>query len=154
MRLNVAGGIFAALVLVALVIANSTLFTVYQTDQVLVVRLGEPLRVVTEPGSNFKLPLLDSVIDIDKGILDLENPSQEVIASDQKRLVIDAFARYRVNDALKFYQTIGAIEGADARLSTQHAPTMRPSVFFQKQGDFPRKTGRAIEHERAITERD
>jgi membrane protease subunit HflC len=108
----------AALVLVALVIANSTLFTVYQTDQALVVRLGEPLRVVTEPGLNFKLPLLDSVIDIDKRILDLENPSQEVIASDQKRLVVDAFARYRINDALKFYQTIGAIEGANARLST------------------------------------
>jgi membrane protease subunit HflC len=118
MRLNVAGGILAALVLVALVIANSTLFTVYQTDQALVVRLGEPLRVVTEPGLNFKLPLLDSVIDIDKRILDLENSSQEVIASDQKRLVVDAFARYRVNDALKFYQTIGAIEGANARLST------------------------------------
>jgi membrane protease subunit HflC len=118
MRLNVAGGILAALVLVALVIANSTLFAVYQTDQALVVRLGEPLRVVTEPGLNFKLPFLDSVIDIDKRILDLENPAQEVIASDQKRLVVDAFARYRINDALKFYQTIGAIEGANARLST------------------------------------
>jgi membrane protease subunit HflC len=118
MRLNVAGGILAALVLVALVIANSTLFAVYQTDQAVVVRLGEPLRVVTEPGLNFKLPFLDSVINIDKRILDLENPAQEVIASDQKRLVVDAFARYRVNDALKFYQTIGAIEGANARLST------------------------------------
>jgi membrane protease subunit HflC len=118
MRLNVAGGILAALVLVALVIANSTLFTVYQTNQALVVRLGEPLHVVTEPGLNFKLPFLDSVIDIDKRILDLENPAQEVIASDQKRLVVDAFARYRINDALKFYQTIGAIEGANARLST------------------------------------
>ena len=118
MRLNVAGGILAALVLVALVIANSTLFAGYQTDQALVVRLGEPLRVVTEPGLNFKLPFLDSVIDIDKRILDLENPAQEVIASDQKRLVVDAFARYRINDALKFYQTIGAIEGANARLST------------------------------------
>jgi modulator of FtsH protease HflC len=63
----------------------------------LVVRLGEPLRVVTEPGLNFKLPFLDGVIDIDKRILDLENPAQEVIASDQKRLVVDAFARYRIN---------------------------------------------------------
>jgi membrane protease subunit HflC len=105
-------------VLVTLVIANSTLFTLYQTDQALLVRLGEPFRVVTEPGLNFKIPFLDSVIDIDKRILDLENPSQEVIASDQKRLVVDAFARDRVNDALKFYQTIGAIEGANARLST------------------------------------
>jgi modulator of FtsH protease HflC len=118
MRLSFSGGILAAFVLVALLIAYSSLFTVYQTYQVLVVRLGEPIRAVSEPGLNFKLPLLDSVIYVDKRILDLENPSQEVIASDQKRLVVDAFARYRVNDPLKFYQTIGVIEGANARLST------------------------------------
>jgi membrane protease subunit HflC len=118
MRLNVAGGILAALVLVALVAAYGSLFQVYQTDQAIVVRLGEPQRVVTVPGLNFKLPLMDSVIYVDKRILDLENPAQEIIASDQKRLVVDAFARYRINDALKFYQTIGAIEAANARLST------------------------------------
>jgi membrane protease subunit HflC len=118
MRLNLAGGILAAVALVALLLAYGSLFTVYQTDQVLVVRLGEPIRAVTEAGLNFKLPLLDSVIYIDKRILDLENPSQEVISSDQKRLVVDSFARYRVSDPLKFYQTIGAIEGANSRLST------------------------------------
>jgi modulator of FtsH protease HflC len=118
MRINVAGGIIAAFVLVALVVAYSAMFTVYQTDQVIVVRLGQPVRVVTTPGLNFKIPLLDSVISVEKRIVDLENPAQEVIASDQKRLVVDAFARYRINDALKFYQTIGVIEGANARLST------------------------------------
>jgi membrane protease subunit HflC len=118
MRFNLAGGILAALVLAALIVAYGSLFTVYQTDQVIVVRLGQPIRVVTTPGLNFKVPLLDSVISVDKRIVDLENPAQEVIASDQKRLVVDAFARYRISDALKFYQTIGAIEGANARLST------------------------------------
>jgi membrane protease subunit HflC len=118
MRLNLAGGIVAAVLLVALVILYGSVFTVYQTDQVIVVRLGQPIRVVTEPGLNFKVPLLDSVISVEKRIVDLENPAQEVITSDQKRLVVDAFARYRINDALKFYQTIGAIEGANARLST------------------------------------
>jgi membrane protease subunit HflC len=118
MRLNLAGGIVAAFVLVALIVAYSAMFTVYQTNQVIVVRLGQPIRVVTDPGLNFKVPVLDSVISVDKRILDLENPAQEVIASDQKRLVVDAFARYRINDALRFYQTIGAIEGANARLST------------------------------------
>ncbi|HEY2226163.1 MAG TPA: protease modulator HflC [Xanthobacteraceae bacterium] len=118
MRFNLAGGIVAALVLAALIVAYGSLFTVYQTDQVIVVRLGQPIRVVTTPGLNFKVPLLDSVISVDKRIVDLENPAQEVIASDQKRLVVDAFARYRISDALKFYQTIGAIEGANARLST------------------------------------
>jgi membrane protease subunit HflC len=76
------------------------------------------VRVVTEPGLHFKWPLVQSVISVDKRILDLENSAQEVIAFDQKRLVVDAFARYRVSDPLKFYQTIGAIEGANARLST------------------------------------
>jgi membrane protease subunit HflC len=118
MRLNLAGGVIAALVLLALIVAYASLFTVYQTDQAIVVRLGQPIRVVTQPGLNFKFPLLDSVISVEKRIVDLENPAQEVIASDQKRLVVDAFARYRINDALKFYQTIGAIEGANARLST------------------------------------
>jgi membrane protease subunit HflC len=83
-----------------------------------VVRLGQPVRVVTEPGLNFKLPLIDSVIYVDKRILDLENPAQEVIASDQKRLVVDAFARYRIKDALLFYQSVGSVEGANSRLST------------------------------------
>jgi modulator of FtsH protease HflC len=118
MRLNLAGGILAGLALVALIIGYGSLFTVYQTRQALVVRLGEPKRAITEPGLNLKFPLLDSVIYIDKRILDLENPSQEIIASDQKRLVVDAFARYRVTDPLKFYQTIGAIAGANARMST------------------------------------
>src|SRR5205823_4715814 len=118
MRLNLAGGVIAALLVVALIVAYGTLFTVYQTRQALVIRLGEPVRVVTEPGLNYKIPLVDSVIHIDKRILDLENAAQEVIASDQKRLVVDAFARYRINNALKFYQTVGSVEGANSRLST------------------------------------
>ena len=82
------------------------------------VRLGEPIRVVTEPGLNFKAPFIDTVISIDKRILDLENPSQEVIASDQKRLVVDAFARYRIKNALRFYQSVGSIQAANIQLTT------------------------------------
>src|SRR6516165_2530561 len=118
MRLNLVGGLVAVLIIVALVVAYGTLFTVYQTRQALVVRLGQPVRVVVDPGLNYKFPLIDSVINIDKRILDLENPAQEVIASDQKRLVVDAFARYRVKDPLKFYQAVGTVEGANSRLST------------------------------------
>jgi len=117
MRLNLVGGLVAALIIVALIVAYGALFTVYQTRQALVVRLGEPIRPVTEPGLHYKIPLIDSVINIDKRILDLENPAQEVIASDQKRLVVDAFARYRVKDVLKFYQTVGTVEGANLQLS-------------------------------------
>jgi modulator of FtsH protease HflC len=118
MRLSLAGGIAAVIIIGLLLAAYGALFTVYQTRQALVVRLGQPVRVITEPGLNVKWPLIDNVIHIDKRILDLENPAQEVIASDQKRLVVDAFARYRINDALKFYQTVGSIGGANSQLAT------------------------------------
>ena len=118
MRLSLPAGIFVVFLAVVMFIAFGSLFTVYQTRQALVVRLGQPVKIVTEPGLNVKIPIVDSVIYIDKRILDLENPAQEVIASDQKRLVVDAFARYKIKDALRFYQTVGSIEGANSRLST------------------------------------
>lgn len=112
-------GIAALLIGMALlVVGYSSVFTVSQTEQVLLVRLGEPVRVVTEPGLHFKAPFVDSVIEIDKRILDLEQASQEVIASDQKRLVVDAFARYRIKDALRFYQSVGSVQVANIQLTT------------------------------------
>ncbi|HTQ83414.1 MAG TPA: protease modulator HflC [Pseudolabrys sp.] len=117
MRLNVIGGVILVLAFAALIIVYSSLFTVYQTQQALVVRLGQVVRVVNEPGLNVKVPFIDSVIPIDKRILDLEAPSQEVIASDQKRLVVDAFARYRIQDPLRFFQTLGSKTAADSQLA-------------------------------------
>jgi membrane protease subunit HflC len=117
MRLGFAGGVLAVVAVIVLITGYSSLFTVYQTRQALVIRLGNPLRVVTQPGLHVKMPLLDTVIYVDKRILDLENSSQEVIAADQKQLMVDAFARYRVRDALKFYQTVGSVDGANSRLS-------------------------------------
>ena len=118
MRFGIAGGALLVAILLAIIVGYGALFTVHQTRQALVVRLGQPVRVVTTPGLHFKWPLIDNVITLDKRILDLENPAQEVIASDQKRLVVDAFARYRIQDPLKFYQTVGSVEGANSRLST------------------------------------
>jgi modulator of FtsH protease HflC len=118
MKLNMAGGVLAVLLIVLLFVAYLSLFTVYQTRQALVVRLGEPVRIITEPGLHVKIPLIDTVIPIDNRILDLENAAQEVFASDQRRLVIDAFARYRITDPLRFYQTVSNIEGANSRLSS------------------------------------
>ena len=117
MRLGFAGGVIAVIAVILLIVGYSSLFQVYQTRQALVVRLGNPMRVVTQPGLHVKMPLLDTVIYVDKRILDLENSSQEVIAADQKQLIVDAFARYRVVDALKFYQTVGTVDGANSRLS-------------------------------------
>jgi len=116
MRLGLAGVVVAVLLIAAVIVGYSTLFTVGQTQQALVVRLGEPVRVITEPGLNVKMPFIDSVIYVDKRILGLESPAQEVIASDQKRLVVDAFARYRIVDPLKFYQTVGET-GANSQLA-------------------------------------
>ena len=117
MRLNVTGGVIVVLILAALIVAYSSLFTVYPTNQALVLRLGKPQAVITDPGLHVKAPFIDSVVYIDKRILDLESPPQEVIASDQKRLVVDAFARYRVKDALRFYQTLGSKRAADSQLA-------------------------------------
>jgi modulator of FtsH protease HflC len=117
MRNVVAGLLFIAAI--ALVGAYGALFTVYQTKQALVVRFGEPVRVITEPGLYVKArPFIDTVITVDNRILDLENEKQEVFASDQRRLVVDAFARYRITDVLAFYKTVNNIEGANARLSS------------------------------------
>jgi membrane protease subunit HflC len=118
MRSPVAGIVTLVALFVAAIVFYSSIFTVSQTEQALVVRLGRPVDVVSEPGLNFKAPFIDTVISIDKRILDLENPSQEVIASDQKRLVVDAFARYRIKNALRFYHSIGSIQAANIQLTT------------------------------------
>jgi len=118
MRSPVTGIVTLILLLIVVIVGYSSIFTVKQTEQALVVRLGRPVDVVSEPGLNFKAPFIDTVISIDKRILDLENPSQEVIASDQKRLVVDAFARYRIKDPLRFYQSVGSIQAANLQLTT------------------------------------
>ena len=107
----------ALLAFALIVVALFSLFTVPQTSQALIVRLGNPVRAISEPGLHMKIPLIDSVIYVDNRILDLESGAEEVIASDQKRLVVEAFARYRIRSPLRFYQTVGSIDGANSRLS-------------------------------------
>ncbi len=118
MRTPVTGIVALFISFVVLIVAYSSVFTVQQTEQALVVRLGEPVNVVTEPGLNFKAPFIDTVISVDKRILDLENPSQEIIAFDRRRLVVDAFARYRIKNALRYYQSVGSIQAANLQLTT------------------------------------
>jgi membrane protease subunit HflC len=117
MRSPVTGIVTLLLLLIVAVVAYSSLFTVQQTEQVLVVRLGKPVDIASDPGLHFKAPFIDTVIPVDKRILDLENASQEVIAADQKRLVVDAFARYRIKNPLQFYQSVGTIQAANLQLS-------------------------------------
>ena len=117
MKSGITGGVLLVIALAVLIIGYSAFYAVYQTQQALIVRLGQPVRVVTDPGLHVKVPFIDSVITVDRRILDLEAPAQELIASDQKRLVVDAFARYRIVDVLKFYQTLGSIEAAKSQLN-------------------------------------
>jgi membrane protease subunit HflC len=105
-------------VVVALLIASGSYYTVGQAQQALVLRFGNPIRIVRDPGLRFKVPFVDTVITLDKRILSIDLPEQEVIASDQKRLVVDAFARYRISDPLRFYQAVGSIEAANNRVAT------------------------------------
>ena len=104
------------LVGIAVVAAYLTLFTVYQTQQALVLEFGKPKRLVTTPGLNYKIPFIQSVSFFDKRLLDLDSAPQEVIAADQKRIVVDAFARWRITDPLLFYQAVGDERVARSRL--------------------------------------
>ena len=96
--------ILGIVILIVGVLAASSLFTVRQTQQALILQFGNPVRVVTEPGLKFKVPFIQNVEYFDKRILDLDPPTQEVLLADQKRINVDAFARYRIVDPLKFKQ--------------------------------------------------
>ena len=100
----------------AALIGYLTLFTVSQTQQAIVLEFGKPKGIITEPGLHYKIPFIQNVVFFDKRILDIDTASQEVIASDQKRLVVDAFARYKIVNALLFFQSLGNEEGANSRL--------------------------------------
>ncbi len=100
---TVMAAIFAV---VALLLVSSAMFTVRQTHQALVLQFGEPKRVISEPGLHFKVPLVQDVTYYDKRILDLDPAGQDMSLIDQRRINVDSFARYRIVDPLKFYQTV------------------------------------------------
>ena len=109
----------------AIVITLSAAFIVDQREQALVLQFGDPKRVIQEPGLNFKIPFIQQTVRFDKRLLDFDNAPEEVIASDQKRLVVDAFARYHITDPLKFYQTVGTEMALRPRLGSVLNSTLR-----------------------------
>jgi modulator of FtsH protease HflC len=94
---------------VALFIASATLFTVAQTQQVLLVQFGKVVRPIDDPGLHAKLPLVQNVITFDRRLLSVELPGEEVILGDQRRVIVDTFTVFRITDPLRFYQAIGPI---------------------------------------------
>lgn len=111
---------------IAAIIGGSSMFTVEQTEQVLITRFGEPVRVIKEPGLNFKVPAMETVIAFDRRLLDYELPPEEVILGDQRRLIVDSFTRYRISDPLRYYQAVGPTEtGIQARLNSVVTSSLR-----------------------------
>ncbi len=115
------GFVVAIVALAILAALSGAMFQVAQTEQALVLRFGAPVAgrgLITEPGLHFKIPLIETVVRIDNRILDLESPKQEVIAADNQRIDVDAFVRYRIVDALKFYQAAGSVRAANNFLAS------------------------------------
>jgi modulator of FtsH protease HflC len=109
---------------VILILLYTMFFTVQQTDIALVLQFGRPVRVIDHPGLQFKLPYQNVVI-YDRRILDFEPPAEEVIASDQKRLIIDTYARFKIVNPLQFYQSVGTETAADQRLTSIISASLR-----------------------------
>ncbi len=109
--------IIPAIVLIVVVLFQS-LFIVQEISQAIVLQFGDPKKIITKAGLNFKIPFIQNVVFLDKRILNLDNEPQEVIAADQKRLIVDAIARFKIVDPLKFYISVGNERVARSRLST------------------------------------
>lgn len=112
-------------IVVVAVVALNSLFIVNPMQQALVLQFGEVRQAIREPGLSAKIPVVQSVLFLDKRVLDLNLPAQEIIAADQKRLVVDAFMRYRIADPVRFYQTVNNVREGATRLSTFAQSSLR-----------------------------
>ena len=120
-------GLVALAVLVALagIVLFSSVYTVHQTQQALLLQFGAPQRIDTEPGLHFKIPFVQDVVPIEKRILALDIDPEEVITKDQKRMVVDAFSRFKITDPLQFYQAVRTTAQARSRLQPILISSMR-----------------------------
>ena len=100
------------------IVAYQALFVVQEINQAIVLQFGDPKKIITKPGLNYKIPFIQNVVYLDRRVLNLDNPPEEVIAADQKRLIVDAFARFKIVDPLKFYISVGNERVARSRLAT------------------------------------
>ena len=110
--------ILLPLTIIIAALAFFSIFIVKEVNQAIVLQFGDPKKIILEPGLNFKIPFIQNVVFLDGRILNLDTPPIEVIASDQKRLIVDAFARFQIIDPLKFYISVGNERVARSRLAT------------------------------------
>ena len=109
---------FIPIIVVLGITAFQSIFIVQEINQAIVLQFGDPKKIVNKSGLNFKLPFIQNVAYLDKRVLNLDNPPEEVIAADQKRLIVDAIARFKIVDPLKFYISVGNERVARQRLAT------------------------------------
>ena len=119
-----------ALIIIAFLglLAYASAFTVHMTEQVIVMQFGDPKRVITEPGLNFKIPIVQNIESYEKRVLNLDPPVESVLLSDQKRILMDSFARYRIHDALQFFQRVRSENVARQRLGGIVNAAMREAL--------------------------
>ena len=128
------------------IVAYTSIYTVHETQQSLLLQFGEPIKIVQEPGLQFKLPWQNVVL-LEKRILDLDAPAEEVIASDKKRIVVDSYARFRIEDPLRYFQTVNNEDVARSRLSNIINSNLRKAlgtvelqfVLSGERGDLMRR---------------
>ena len=146
------------IITILLMVFSGAFFTVDQRQQVLILQFGEPVRLITKPGIKLKLPLLQDALFFDNRIIDLSIAEQEVIASDQKRLIINAFAKYQITDPLKFYTTVRSIYGLESKLSGILDSSLRQIIgeatlselLTENRGDVMTKIKDVVSHESEI----
>ena len=119
-------------VVVLAVVVYQAVFVVQEINQAIVLQFGDPKKIITKPGLNFKIPFIQNVVYLDRRVLNLDNPPEEVIAADQKRLIVDAFARFKIVDPLKFYISVGNERVARSRLATIINSRIRSVLGTQK----------------------
>jgi membrane protease subunit HflC len=129
------------------IVVSSAAFTVHQTNQAIVLQFGNPKRVITEPGLAFKLPIIQNVLYYEKRVLNLDPPVESILLADQKRILVDAFARYKISDALEFFKTVRTEAGVRQRLGPIINASLRgvlgnatlASVLSEERGDIMRQ---------------
>ena len=139
--------VLGILVIVLGIVGLSALYTVHQTQQAIVLLFGNPKRVTTDPGLHFKIPFVENVLYYETRVLNLDPPVESMLLSDQKRILVDAFARYRITDSLEFFKTVRTEAGVRQRLGPIVNASLRgvlgnstlASVLSEERADIMRQ---------------
>ncbi|HUL04854.1 MAG TPA: protease modulator HflC [Candidatus Acidoferrum sp.] len=141
------GAAILIVAIVGIIILLQSVFTVHQSERALVLRLGAPVRATDDPGLHFKIPFVENVVTLSKRVLKVEGSQQELLTTDQKRVVVDYFARYRILNPLLFYQSVRSEESLEQRLQPIIASQMRRVLGKVEMSRILTKERAALMHE-------